>query len=393
MHAPDFDPRSAWRIPDGVTYLNHGSFGPTPRTVFEAREAWSRQLAAQPMDFYLREMEPALDAAAERLAKFVGCEAQRLAFVDNATAAMNIVASTVPLADGDEVLLSDHEYGAVQRIWRGAAAKCGAKVVTAQIRTPIRSAEEIIDALFASATERTKLVVVSHVTSPTAIVFPVEQICRRAKGMGIPICIDGPHAVAQRELALGQLDCDFYCASLHKWLSAPFGAGFLYVAPRWQHRLGTQITSWGKSLGGRPARWQDELNWLGTRDPAAFLATPAAIDFLELFGLERFRETTHARCQEARRMLESITGCQALIPDAPEWYGAMITIPLPDGGPRRTQPNAIDPLQQALWERFRIEIPVMDWHDRRHLRISCHLYNTPDDLHRLEAALRELLSR
>jgi isopenicillin-N epimerase len=187
------------------------------------------------------------------------------------------------------------------------------------------------------------------------------------------------------------LGCDFYCASLHKWLSAPLGSGFLYAAPKWQAKVQTPIVSWGRSVAGKPARWQDELNWLGTRNPAAFLAVPAAIQFLQSQGLSSFRDTTHLLAQQARTLLEEITGCPALVPDSPEWYGSMITVPLPAGGPQRSQPNAIDPLQQALWERFRIEVPVVDWHGRRHLRVSCHLYNTPDDLQRLIAALKTLL--
>ena len=264
-------------------------------------------------------------------------------------------------------------------------------MVTAHIPVPIRSADEIADSLFAAVSERTKLIVVSHVTSPTAMVLPVREICRRAKERGIVVCIDGPHAIAMREVEIKNLGCDFYRASLHKWLSAPLGSGFLYVAPKWQGRLHTPITSWGRSLGGRSARWQDELNWLGTRDPAAFLAVPAAIEFLESFGVAKFRESTHDLCREARRMLESLTGREALVPDSSDWYGSMITVPLPDGGPRRTQPNAIDPLQQQLWERFRIEIPIVDWHDRRHIRVSCHLYNTAEDLQRLAEGLRKSL--
>lgn len=383
--------RSPWSLPDDVTYLNHGSFGPTPKAVLSVQEEWTRKLASQPMNFFMREMEPALDKAASALAKFVGADARQLVFVDNATTAMNIVANTVPLAAGDEILLNNHEYGAVQRIWRNVATKCGAKVVTALIPVPINTASDILDPLFAAVTPQTKLIVVSHVTSPTAIVFPVQEICRRAKERGIAVCIDGPHAIAMREVSLKNLGCDFYCASLHKWLSAPLGSGFLYVAPKWQAKVQTPIVSWGRSVAGKPARWQDELNWLGTRNPAAFLAVLAAIQFLESHGLPAFRETTHGLAQQARILLEEITGCSALVPDSPEWYGSMIAVPLPTGGPQRSHPNAIDPLQQTFWEQFRIEVPVVDWHGRRHIRVSCHLYNTPDDLQRLLAALKGLL--
>lgn len=381
--------RQAWSIPDGVTYLNHGSFGPTPIEVQAVRTEWSSKLAAQPMDFFLREMEPALDAAAVVLGKFIGAAGEDLCFVDNATVAMNIVAQSLPLSPGDEVVLNNHEYGAVRRIWQAACTRQQATLVQPTIPTPISSTDEIINAIFNAVTPRTKLIIVSHVTSPTAIVFPVEEICRRAKTLKIPVCIDGPHAIAMRPVSLKKIDCAFYCASLHKWLSAPLGSGFLYVRRDWQQKLSPPVVSWGRSLGGRPARWQDDYNWLGTRDPAPFLAVPNAIRFLEDIGLDAFREHGHKLAKIVRDRLTNDWQVDALIPDDTAWYGTMITIPLPPGPILRPKPQSWDPLQVALWERYRIEAPIMDWNGRRHLRVSCHAYNTREELDLLFAALRE----
>lgn len=381
--------REAWSIPDGVTYLNHGSFGPTPREVQTVREQWSAQLAAQPMDFFLRAMEPALDDALAVLGDFIGADAQDLCFVDNATVAMNIVAQSVPLQPGDEILLNNHEYGAVRRIWQAACARQNAKLIQPAIPVPIATASEIVDAIFAAVTPRTKLIIVSHVTSPTAIVFPVEEVCRRANALKIPVCIDGPHAIAMRPLSLKKLGCAFYCASLHKWLSAPLGSGFLYVRRDWQQKLIPPVVSWGGSLSGRSSRWQDDYNWLGTRDPAPFLAVPHAIRFLEDIGVEAFREHGHGLAKIVRERLTNAWNVEALIPDDTQFYGTMITIPLPPGPILRAKPHAMDPLQTALWEKHRMECPVMDWNGRRHLRVSCHAYNTRADLERLFAALNE----
>ena len=384
---------SAWSLPDDVCYLNHGSFGPTPRVVQAAREEWLRRIASEPLQFFVRDLEPALDAAAAKLAAFIGADARNLVFVENATAAMNVVANSLALQPGDEVLLNDHEYGAVRRIWQRACDRQSARLVTIGLPTPLKTVEDVIEPIFAAVTERTKLIVVSHVTSPTALVFPVAEICRRAQERGVPVCIDGPHAIAMRPVCLRLLGCTFYCASLHKWLSAPFGSGFLYVDRAWQSRMTPTLWSWGRSLSGRAARWQDEWNWPGTRDPSAFLAVPAAIEFLERAGVENFRDQGHELAQAARNALTGLFGTAGLSPDIENWYGTMVTVPLPDGPSRRAQPNDLDPLQQALWERFRIETWMSDWRGQRHLRVSFHLYHDMRDVERLfeaVAALKEL---
>jgi isopenicillin-N epimerase len=395
-------PRSAWSIPEDVTYLNHGSLGPAPRVVQESREEWSRRLERQPMDFYLRQMEPALDQAMEKLSRFVGADSRDMVFVDNATVAMNIVADSTPLNAGDEVLLNDHEYGAVFRIWRQRCDQAGARLVTARLGTTedngtspgglatagrIQNTADVIDPIFRCVTERTKLIVISHITSPSAIIFPVIHVCQKARDLGIPVCIDGPHAIAMRSVNLRAIGCDFYCASLHKWLSAPCGSGFLYVKRQRQSGLQSHMTSWGRSLGGRPERWQDHMNWLGTRDPAPFLAVPSAIEFLEQAGMEGFRTWTHQLAQTARNKLESLFGQPALLPDSPEWYGSMIAVPLPASSYKKPKPNAMHPIQQVLRERFRIEVPVMEYCGHFFLRVSFHLYNTTDDIDRLIQAL------
>ncbi|HEY0982499.1 aminotransferase class V-fold PLP-dependent enzyme [Schlesneria sp.] len=398
-------PRSEWSIPEDITYLNHGSFGPSPRVVQECREDWSRRLERQPMDFYLTQMEPALDEAMSVLARFVGADARDMVFVDNATVGMNVVAASLPLQAGDEVLLNDHEYGAVFRIWRQRCQQTGARVVTAKLglgSIPETTAEiasgqqygsdpaaAVVKSIFDAVTPRTRLIVVSHVTSPSAIVLPVAEICRKARARGIPVCVDGPHAIAMRDVNLGELDCDYYCASLHKWLCAPFGSGFLYVKRQHQRSLTSPVTSWGRSLGGRPERWQDQLNWLGTRDPAPNLAVPAAIRFMEQAGLEQFRLWTHQLAASARQKMESRWGQTAWIPDSIQWYASMIAIPLKNDGWKKPKPNAMHPLQQRLRERYRIEIPVTNCCDQSFLRVSCHLYNTNDDIDRLIDAVEE----
>ena len=379
---------SLWTFDPGVTYLNHGSFGPPADIVRRERERWSEALARNPMDFFLRQLEPELDRAADRLGHLVGCQGGDLVFVPNATTGMNIVAENLPLEAGDEVLLNDHEYGAVIRIWGRACGKVGAKTVLATTPRNPERAEQLVEAVLDRVTPRTRLIVVSHVTSASGMVFPVETLCREAAARKIPVCVDGPHAIAMRDIRIADLPCDFYCGSLHKWLAAPFGAGFLYVRGRRKSGLQPNLLSWGRSLGGRPATWKDEFHWVGTADFAPYLAVPAAIEFLERIGLDRFRQQTHELARRARHRIVAELDGEPISPDSLDWYGSMTTVRLPWVASRAAFPNAFHNLQKWLWDEARIEIPVVQWRDEIHLRVSCHLYNTPEHLDRLIDSVR-----
>lgn len=385
--------RSAWSLQEGVTYLNHGSFGPAPNVVIAARQRWFAELERQPMDFLVRRLEPLLDDAAAVLARFVGCGQDDLVFVPNATTGINIVARSVDLEAGDEVLLTDHEYGAVTRIWGQACAKVGAKTVVAPLPFPVSTVDDIVDAVFERVNERTKLVVVSHIASYTSVILPVAAICRRAKEHGVLVCIDGPHGLLQAPVNISEIGCDFYAASCHKWLCGPIGSGFLYVRGRHKSRMQPAVVSWGQSFAGSPSSWKDEFVWVGTDDPSSYLAVADAVRFFELVGADNFRRRTHALAKHARTRIAAIARSELLTPDAPAWYGSMVTIPLPHVARSSSWPGEPHPLQTALWEEHRIETPLFEWHDRLCLRVSCHLYNTPDDIDRLCAALKELCQR
>lgn len=384
------DLKSHWSLDPHTTYLNHGSFGPSPVVVQEARERWSRELESQPMSFFCQRMERELETAATETGAFIGAKGGNLLFVDNATVGMNIAATAFDLSAGDEILLTDHEYGAVQRIWKSRCEAAGAQVVTAPLPFPLRDVESVVNAIMDRVTDRTQCIVVSHITSKTAAILPVQAICAAARSRGVPVCIDGPHAVAMTDIDLKQIGCDFYTASCHKWLCAPFGSGFLYVHPRWQPRLRPVITSWGGSIAGRDRCWKDEFLWSGTRDPAVQLSVPAAIRFMKQAGLESFRQHGHELVSAARDAIGDRFGARTLVPDSSDWFGTMITLlmPTPSGWEPATH-GKIDPLQQQLRDEHHIEVPVFGWNGNRCLRVSAHLYNSRADIDRLVAALGE----
>ena len=373
----------SWSIRPDTIYLNHGSFGPPPAAVREARLKWMSELDSQPMDFFVRQLEPAWRAARDKLAEFVGAPADSLIFVENATAGMNVVADSFQLHPGDEVLLTDHEYGAVVRIWERACERVGARVTTARLPLPFTTVEETVDTLFSQVTHSTRMIVVSHITSPTAVILPVAEICRRARERGIAVCIDGPHAPAQIPLDVAGLGCDYYAASCHKWLSAPFGSGFLYVAKQHQPRIRPPVLSWGRLPPLPIESWSDEFLWSGTRDYSPYFSIPDAIGFMQQVGLDFFQTGAHALAQYARQQLVELTQLEPIVPDSPAWYGSMAHVPLPPGDRAK--------LQDALWEQNGLEVPIIDWNGRRYIRVSCHLYNTPDQIDRLVGALRQLL--
>jgi len=381
-----------WDIRPDTIYLNHGSFGPPPAAVRELRDRWQRRLDTQPMEFFVREFEPAWLSARGKLAEFVGGAPTNLIFAENATVGMNIVADSFPLAAGDEVLLTDHEYGAVKRIWERACSQAGAAVHTVELPLPL--SQDVANVILAAVKERTRLIVVSHITSPTAAVLPVAEICRQARRRGIAVAIDGPHAIAQVPLAIDELDCDFYTASCHKWLSGPFGSGFLYVAPRQQSHVRPPVLSWGRIPPTKIDCWSDEFVWSGTRNPVAYLAIPAAIEFLQHVGVDEFRTRTHWLAQYARRRLVELTQRQPLVLDDPAWYGSMGHVPLPPPAGGRVGGESCpvsNPLQNTIWQRLGIEVPVVEFRGVRYLRVSCHLYNDTEQIDRLVKGLKSLL--
>jgi isopenicillin-N epimerase len=333
-----------------ITFLNHGSYGACPVPVFEAYQAWQRELESNPVQFLARRFEELLGEARASLAAVVGARPEDLVFVPNATAGLNAVIRSLRLEPGDEVLTTRHEYGAVQRTWEFA----GAKLVYA-------GPDDLVRAIG----PRTRVVSLSHITSPTALVLPVAEVCAAAREAGVLSIVDGAHVPGQLPLDLEQLGADIYAGNCHKWLCAPKGAGFLWARPEHQHWIAPLVISWGY---GAETSFAERHGWQGTRDPAAYLAVPAAIEAHSMFDLGRCRQIAASFHDRLAPVGER---------PAPQMWATELP------------PGDADGLQRALYERG-IEVPVKEWEGRRLLRVSIAPYNEAANVERLLGALAEL---
>jgi isopenicillin-N epimerase len=382
-----FNLEQHFQLDPSVIFLNHGSFGATPKPVMNTYRRWQEEMEKQPVEFLGRRITALLAESRTRLGAYLGTDANNLVYTQNATISLNIVARSLKLGPADEVLSTDHEYGAVDRTWRFLARESGFKHINQPISIPIVSKEKMIEELFAGVTSNTRVISVSHITSPTAIILPVEQIVRRARERGILTVIDGAHAPGQIPVNLDSLGADFYGGNLHKWLCAPKGAGFLYASPSAQHLLKPLVVSWGyESETPSGSEFLDHNEWWGTRDHAAFLSVPAAIEFQHDHCWDKIRDACHALAMDAQQRICELTGLPPLQPPTGDWFRQMVAVPLPP------QLDALK-FKDQLYEEFRIEVPILNWNGNKLIRISVQGYNSEQDVDALVHAVSRLLRR
>lgn len=368
-----------------VTFLNHGSFGATPKPVFEEYQRWQREMEKQPVEFLGRRITGLMAESRAALGDYLGTHADNLVYTQNVTISLNIVARSLELGPGDEVLTTDHEYGAIDRTWRFLSGEQGFRYVNRHVELPLTSTGKFVEDFWNGVTKNTRVICLSHITSPTAIIFPVEEIIRRAREAGILTVIDGAHVPGQLPLHLDSLGADFYGGNLHKWLCAPKGAGFLYARPEVQHLLKPLVVSWGyESEFPSGSNFIDHHEWWGTRDMAAFLSAPAAIRFQDENKWDEVRDSCHELAAYAQNRICDLTGLAALHPSTDAWFRQMVCAPLPADAD-------VASLKNRLYNEYRIEVPVHEWNGNKLTRVSVQGYNTKYDIDKLISALLILL--
>jgi isopenicillin-N epimerase len=367
-----------------VVYLNHGMAGACSKPVFEIYQRWQLELERQPSAFLARKADALLTEARGSLADYLGCKRDEIVYFTNPTSALNVVARSLDLKPGDEILSSDHEYGAMDRTWRFICSRRGARYIQAPIPLPLTDPNQIIDQLWEGIGERTRAIFLSHITSPTAIRFPVAEVCARAREEGILTIIDGAHVPGQIDLDLNLLGADFYSGACHKWLCAPKGASFLYARRDVQDMLEPLVVSWGwEAEEPGPSRFVDHHQFQGTRDIAAFLSVPAAIEFQHEHDWSNIRNRCHELAVSLRQQLLGLFGTTELTPGGPDWFIQMFTVQLPAVNPHD--------LQKRLIGDHNIEVVASYWNQLPLLRVSIQAYNDTSDCDALLQALRACL--
>jgi len=366
-----------------VDFLNHGSFGALPESVARVRARWLDEIERQPVALLIARLNGLLDEALGRVAPWLGARAEDLVFVPNATAGVAAVLDSIALGPGDEILTTTHRYGAVSHALKRTAARAGARVVEATVPFPLSGHDEVLDAVTRVLGERTRLLVVDHITSPTALIFPVQRLCALARDAGVPVLVDGAHAPGQVPVDLEALGADWWTGNLHKWAFAPRPTALLWVAPRHQAATRPSVTSHADTF-------RESFHWTGTFDPSPWLCAPDGMVAHARMGGAALMAANHEKARQGRQVVADALGVALPHPDDPALYGAMASIFLPDHEGQGELDTALR-LHDLMLEKHGIEVPFMPFLGRTLVRISAQAYNRPEQYERLGAALVDLL--
>jgi isopenicillin-N epimerase len=381
-----FNLKQHFLLDPSIVFLNHGSFGATPKSVFETYQNWQLRLECQPVLFLGRELDGLLKNSRQVLGDYLNADVDDLIYIPNATHGVNIIAHSLQLAPDDEILTTDHEYGACDYTWDFICSRTGANYIHQHIPLPVQSEEEIVDQFWHGITSRTKIVYLSHITSPTALRLPVEKICKRAKEAGILTVIDAAHSPGQIPVDIQTLDADFVFGNCHKWMLNAKGSAFLFVRKELQHLIDPLIVSWGYNPTPETttgSRFIDLLQWTGTKDPTAALTVQAAIQFMQDNNWDDVRKECHNLLRQGIERICEHVNMPPLYPLGSDFYSQMGIAPLPL--------SSLAVLKRRLYDEHKIEVPLIQWKDKQFIRISVQGYNSQEDIDALVGALEVLL--
>ncbi len=375
--------RELFLLNPNIIHLNHGSFGACPKPIFEDYQQWQLELERDTVHFFARRGPELLFNSRKALGDFIGCHADDVVYTMNPSYAMNIIAKSFALEKGDEILATDLEYGAMDRTWRYYCSEVGAKYVQQKITLPVTSKDQIIDEFFAGLTKKTKAIFISHITSTTGLILPIEEICEQAKKKGLIAIVDGAHVPGQLPLNLSALQADIYTGACHKWLLTPKGSSFLYVRRGLQSQFDPLVISWGyESDNPTNSQFIDYHQLQGTRDFSAFLTIPKALEFRNEFDWEKVSAAARKISQDNYHRFADAANGEMVCMVSDDFLSQMCSLEID------CRDNV--KLSSLLYDRYDIETPVFRHNDRTYIRYSFQGYNSQSDLDRLFEALIEI---
>ncbi len=376
--------REQFLLDKNITFLNHGSFGACPKPIFEEYQRFQLELESEPVNFIQKKLPIYLKEAKVPLAKYIGCDVDDFFFTPNPTFAINTVMRSLKLQAGDEILSTNHEYGAMDRTWNFYCKKTGAKYIRQEISLPIVSKEQIIEEFWKGYNKNTKVVFLNQISSSTALIFPVKEICDKAQQLGLITIVDGAHVPGHIDLNITELNPDFYTGTLHKWMLAPKGSSFLYVKNEFQNDIDPLVVSWGyESLFPSESQFLDYHEYQGTQDVSQYLCTPKVIEFLETNNWKQVSSDCKKIVRDNYQRFCDLLGTKPICPITDVFLGQMASIPVKTSKPME--------LKELLYAKHNIQIPVMPLNGNVYIRYSINAYNSQEDLEVLYKALKEII--
>ncbi|MAI67392.1 MAG: hypothetical protein CMJ26_05910 [Phycisphaerae bacterium] len=373
-----------WMLDPGITYLNHGSFGARSLPVFEYQAELKRVFEASPVDFLDRQTE-LLVSARTTVSSFLGADVDGFGFVDNATTGIGCVLQSISFEKDDEILTSNLVYNGVRQLLKRVASDARCLYTECEIELPVKNQESILEVFFNAISRKTKLVVIDHVSSSSAIVFPVQEIIALCKEKGVLVVVDGAHAPGMLNLNIDELDADWYVGNLHKWVCAPIGAGFVYASPPQREKTHPMTVSHWYGQG-----FTQEFDWQGSKDISPWLASAKAVEWGAAIDWSKIRFHNHALATRMQHCLVESWGVEPLSPLNGSMIGSMATVPLPDSCPQTMA--ECSQLQDQLFTQYKIEVPVFELQGRGYLRVSAQLYSREDHVKQLQMAISQIIA-